>query len=199
MGGSHSADRGKPRPVSLVPCAGFSAHKPRLRVARVTVHRALWGQGGFRASKGAEDMAATAFQQQLCRLIATSRRRSGESYVAGGVALNTLLQAPGSRVILICFTTRTRPSASPGNAIGAADPGKTWGADRTAGPRLCRSRRVERRGAGHRTVVARERIPVLSVARRERFGVVLHPFDLATNKILALAGRIWNPATGSTS
>ena len=39
-------------------------------------------------------MAATAFQQRLCRLIATSRRGSGESYVAGGVALNTLLQAP---------------------------------------------------------------------------------------------------------
>ena len=42
MGGGHSADRGKPRPVSLVSCAGFSAHKPRLRGARVTVHRALW-------------------------------------------------------------------------------------------------------------------------------------------------------------
>jgi hypothetical protein len=39
-------------------------------------------------------MAATAFQRQLCRLIAKSRRDSGESYVAGGVALNTLLQAP---------------------------------------------------------------------------------------------------------
>lgn len=39
-------------------------------------------------------MAATAFQRQLCRLIAKSRRESGDSYVAGGVALNTLLQAP---------------------------------------------------------------------------------------------------------
>ena len=39
-------------------------------------------------------MAATAFQRQLCRLIARSRRDSGDSYVAGGVALNTLLQAP---------------------------------------------------------------------------------------------------------
>ena len=39
-------------------------------------------------------MAATAFQRQLCRLIAKSRVDSGESYVAGGVALNTLLRAP---------------------------------------------------------------------------------------------------------
>ena len=38
-------------------------------------------------------MAATAFQEQLCRLIATSRKKGGESYVPGGVALNTLLEA----------------------------------------------------------------------------------------------------------
>jgi hypothetical protein len=37
-------------------------------------------------------MAATAFQRELCRLIAKSRRDSGESYVAGGVALNILLE-----------------------------------------------------------------------------------------------------------
>ena len=39
-------------------------------------------------------MPATAFQRQLCRVIATNRIQSGESYIAGGVALNTLLAAP---------------------------------------------------------------------------------------------------------
>ncbi len=39
-------------------------------------------------------MAATEFQRAICRLIAKSRRDSGESYIAGGVALNTLLRAP---------------------------------------------------------------------------------------------------------
>lgn len=37
-------------------------------------------------------MSITIFQRDLCRLIAANRRRSGESYVAGGVALNTFLK-----------------------------------------------------------------------------------------------------------
>lgn len=36
-------------------------------------------------------MALTPFQLRVCRLLAEQRRRSGESYVAGGVALNELL------------------------------------------------------------------------------------------------------------
>ncbi len=35
-------------------------------------------------------MALTQFQQTLCRLIAANRLERGESYVAGGVALNLL-------------------------------------------------------------------------------------------------------------
>lgn len=38
-------------------------------------------------------MALTAFQRTVCRLIAEQRRTSGESYVAGGAALNTLTGA----------------------------------------------------------------------------------------------------------
>jgi hypothetical protein len=39
-------------------------------------------------------MALTSFQRSVCRLLAGNRLRSGESYVAGGTALNTLLRAP---------------------------------------------------------------------------------------------------------
>jgi hypothetical protein len=39
-------------------------------------------------------MALTLFQRDVCRLLAGNRIRSGESYVAGGAALNTLLAAP---------------------------------------------------------------------------------------------------------
>jgi hypothetical protein len=39
-------------------------------------------------------MALTAIQRDVCRLLAGSRIASGESYVAGGVALNELLSAP---------------------------------------------------------------------------------------------------------
>jgi hypothetical protein len=38
-------------------------------------------------------MPLTAFQRDVCRLIAANRVKSGESYVAGGVALNELTSA----------------------------------------------------------------------------------------------------------
>ena len=39
-------------------------------------------------------MALTPIQRDVCRQLAESRVASGESYVAGGVALNELLAAP---------------------------------------------------------------------------------------------------------
>ena len=39
-------------------------------------------------------MAATPFQSAILRLLAARRQAVGESYVAGGVALNQLLLAP---------------------------------------------------------------------------------------------------------
>jgi hypothetical protein len=38
-------------------------------------------------------MALTAFQLELCRLIASQRVESGESYIAGGTALNSAIGA----------------------------------------------------------------------------------------------------------
>lgn len=38
-------------------------------------------------------MALTPFQRDVCRVIAHQRKRSGESYVAGGVALNEAIGA----------------------------------------------------------------------------------------------------------
>ena len=39
-------------------------------------------------------MALTTLQRDVCRLIAKNRVASGESYVAGGAALNELMRAP---------------------------------------------------------------------------------------------------------
>ena len=36
-------------------------------------------------------MALTSLQRDVCRLLADERRRSGESYLAGGATLNDLL------------------------------------------------------------------------------------------------------------
>ena len=42
-------------------------------------------------------MALTEFQRTICHLIAGQRIASGESYVAGGVALNTVTGSPKER------------------------------------------------------------------------------------------------------
>jgi hypothetical protein len=39
-------------------------------------------------------MALTEFQRAVCRLIAENRIAHGESYVAGGAALNTVIESP---------------------------------------------------------------------------------------------------------
>jgi hypothetical protein len=135
-------------------------------------------------------MALTPFQRSVCRLLAERRKLSGESYVAGGVALNELLG--GSRVsrdIDLFHDTEEAVDAS-------------WLADR----RLLAE-------AGFEVSPVRERpgfieavvsSPVGSVrvewvrdsayrffplVEHEELGLALHPFDLATNKLLAMIGR----------
>ncbi len=136
-------------------------------------------------------MALTAFQRALCRLVAENRVASGESYVAGGVALNELLEAPRiSRDIDLFHDTE--------EALAA-----TWAADRSL---------LERNGYGINVLRERSSFVEAEVSREgntcllqwvrdsayrffplvghPEFGLVLHPFDLATNKTLALVGRL---------
>ena len=136
-------------------------------------------------------MAATAFQRQLCRLIARSRRDSGESYVAGGVALNTLLQAPRiSRDIDLFHDTDEALRSS-------------WRNDRELLAHDGYSLDVIREAPAYvEALVSKGTDRVIAQWLRESafrffplvededFGLVLHPFDLATNKVLALAGRL---------
>jgi len=135
-------------------------------------------------------MALTAFQRDVCRLLADNRIRSGESYVAGGSALNEILRAPRASRDLDLFHDTAA-------ALEAA-----WRADRGS---------LE--AAGYRVQVLRERAGFVEVGverggdavvvqwtrdsayrffplvRHEDFGLTLHAFDLATNKLLALVGR----------
>ena len=58
-------------------------------------------------------MALTEFQRSLCRLIARQRLESGESYVAGGVALNAVIGAARiSRDVDLFHDTTEAVSAS---------------------------------------------------------------------------------------
>jgi hypothetical protein len=136
-------------------------------------------------------MALTAFQRELCQLLAAQRIASGESYVAGGAALNELLRAPRVSRDVDLFHDTAEALA------------KTFDADR---------RGLERQGFGLRVVRERPAFVEAEVrrgkdfvllqwvhdsayrffplVREEAFGLTLHPFDLATNKVLALVGRV---------
>ena len=136
-------------------------------------------------------MAITQFQRAVCRILAETRIASGESYVAGGVALNEILAAPRrSRDIDLFHDTEAALDAS-------------WQADR---------RLLEQDGFTVR--VLRERLGLVEahvskgadavivewvrdsayrffpLVEHADLGLVLHPFDLATNKVLALVGRL---------
>jgi hypothetical protein len=136
-------------------------------------------------------VSLTRFQQAICRLLAANRLEQGEAYVAGGVALNLLT---GGRRI-------SRDIDLFHDTLEALD--ATWQADR----KLLQSHGYEIRAAHERpgyveAVVSRGGDSVLMrwtrdsafrffpLVRHEELGLVLHPFDLATNKVLALAGRL---------
>lgn len=136
-------------------------------------------------------MALTAFQLALCRLISRQRIESGESYVAGGTALNA---ATGSSRI-------SRDVDLFHDTVEAVD--ASWEADRVLLVEHGYEVRTQRRHPGFvEAVVQRDEGSVIvqwaadsafrffPLVEHEDFGLVLHPFDLATNKVLALVGRL---------
>lgn len=135
-------------------------------------------------------MALTQIQRDVCRILAAERRRSGESYIAGGVALTAALQtARLSRYIDVFHDVE--------DAVA-----RSWDRDRSmleaAGYTVVALR--ERTGYVEATVARNGHMLVMEWARDSAFrffplveddalGLVLHPFDLATSKALALVGR----------
>ncbi len=136
-------------------------------------------------------MAATPYQCGILKTLAAQRKKRGESYIAGGVALNQLLAGSRlSRDIDVFHDTH--------EAVAA-----TWAADRSL---------LESNGYGVETLreaptfvearvsLGRDRV-IMQWGRDSAFrffplveddlmGLALHPFDLATNKVLAMAGRL---------
>lgn len=135
-------------------------------------------------------MAVTRFQSEVLKLIARSRVAVGETYVAGGLALNHQLHRPRVSEDIDVFNN------SYDALVSASDNDRRVLSD-----------------AGYDVVLTRERDYIVEVtvskgaettdiqwvqdsAYRffplvvdELLGLTLHPFDLATNKLLALAGR----------
>lgn len=136
-------------------------------------------------------MAVTRFQAEILRSLAALRRSRGESYVAGGVALNELLAAPRRSRDIDLFHNSEQALA----ATWAADSdelrhlGYTLDVLRLA-PSFVEA--VVARGA-ERSLMQWVRDSVFRffpLIEHELLGLALHPFDLATNKVLAMAGRL---------
>jgi hypothetical protein len=136
-------------------------------------------------------MALKEFQRTVCRLIAQQRIDSGESYVAGSSALN-LATGLGriSRDIDLFHDSVDAVTSS-------------WQADRKCLVESgCDIEVLHERNGFVEAVVSRagEQVALQWTAdsafrffpleQHEDFGLTLHPFDLATNKVLALVGRV---------
>lgn len=136
-------------------------------------------------------MALTPFQRKLCRLLAEQRIASGESYVAGGVALNEILGAPRlSRDIDLFHDTESALDAS-----FRADRETLERAGLSVHPLRERQGFVEAevQGQGEGVVLQWTRDSAyrfFPLVTHPELGMTLHPLDLATNKVLALVGRI---------
>lgn len=135
-------------------------------------------------------MAITKFQLNILQIISRNRVLSGESYFAGGAALNSLIEAPRlSNDIDLFHDTSEAVRWAVGEdseALRAADYQVDIEIDREAfvealvsvGEEYCRLQWVQ--DSAYR---------FFPLAEHPDFGLVLHPFDLATNKVLALVGR----------
>lgn len=136
-------------------------------------------------------MALTPYQQTICRLIAAERVRQGESYVAGGSALNHLVRAPRISKDIDLFhdsAEAVRLSWENDRALLQANGFKVD--------------MIRQREAFVEALVRKNADSVLlqwapdsafrffPLVEHPDFGLTLHPFDLATNKVLALVGRI---------
>ncbi len=136
-------------------------------------------------------MALTPFQRTVCRLLAQQRIASGDSYDAGGAALGEATSSTRvSQDIDLFHDTQEAVHVS-------------WEADRAvlvdAGFVV---RPIRERPSFVESVVERGGEEVLvqwtadsayrffPLVEHADFGLTLHPFDLATNKVLALVGRL---------
>lgn len=136
-------------------------------------------------------MALTELQRRVCRLLADVRIAGGEQYVAGGVALNQALG--GARV-----SRDIDPFHDTDEALAASSE-----SDQRALAAAGLAIEPRRRAIGMVEIAVRDGAETVEVQwvrdSAYRFfplvmdpalGLALHPFDLATNKVLALVGRV---------
>jgi hypothetical protein len=136
-------------------------------------------------------MPLTDLQRRVCRLLADVRVASGEQYVAGGLALNQALGGTRLSRDIDLFHDTDEALASSSES------------DQRALVAAGYSVEPARRSIGFVEVVVRSADEAVEVqwvrdsayrffplVMHPDLGLMLHPFDLATNKVLALVGRV---------
>lgn len=137
-------------------------------------------------------MALTDFQRRVCRLLAERRIASGEQYVAGGLALNEALG--GTRISrdvdLFHDTDEALAVSSEADCEALAKAGFSIEWTR----RLHGLVEVTLRDSADEALelqwVRDSAFRFFPLVMHAELGLMLHPFDLATNKVVALVGRV---------
>lgn len=135
-------------------------------------------------------MALTTLQRRICQLLAAQRKLGGESYVAGGAALNEALRgARRSRDVDLFHDTEEALAVTwerdRATLLGA---GLGVAVDREA-PAFVQATVSDGRETEVLQWVQDSAYRFFPLVESEVFGLTLHPLDHATNKVLALAGR----------
>jgi hypothetical protein len=136
-------------------------------------------------------MSVTAFQGIVCRLLADERKRCGESYVAGGVPLSIFSRSKRlSKDLDIFHDTSEALDRSCKNDVSLLE---------SSGYNVVYFRNAPS-FVGAIVSKGDERLKVewvrdsayrfFPLVEHTVFGLTAHPFDLATNKVLALGGRM---------
>jgi len=135
-------------------------------------------------------MATSEFQTEILKRLARLRIDGGSTYIAGGLALNHVLGAPRLSHDIDIFNDSEK-------AVAAAF-AKDVATLRAAGydvyvkreETFFKEARVSRGGASTDVQWARDSAyRFFPLVEDPVLGLSLHPFDLATNKLMALAGR----------
>lgn len=136
-------------------------------------------------------MAITEFQRKVCNLIAENRKKHGVSYVAGGVALNYIINAPRISQDIDIFNDSTKAVQEGFELDKSILSNHNYNLD------LIRERStfIEASISDDDNAVLMQwtcdsSFRFFPLVEDEELGLMLHPFDLATNKVLALVGRL---------
>ena len=135
-------------------------------------------------------MAVTAFQSEVLRVIAKNRVANGETYVAGGLALNHLLHRPRISNDIDVFNNSYEAMTAAADMDRAALAAAGYGVEVKRERDFIVEVTVSRGGESTDVQwVQDSAYRFFPLVEDEMLGVTMHPFDLATNKLLALAGR----------